>query len=150
MYADFILKANSRDIKREDIIDMDTNKPIGQIRLFNRDGIISVRFRSKEVASIDREETYKENGNKIKIQRYDSDVLTSEKYDGLREMGLDHAYSLGKKSNIAYVYCFEREENLAGVVIGRDDESEEAPFKGLALTLAKRIENQDFINEFLG
>ena len=33
IYTDFLLKPESRDITKEDIVDPDTNKTIGQLRL---------------------------------------------------------------------------------------------------------------------
>ena len=140
IYTDFILRPGTRDITKEEIVDPETSKSIGQVRLYRKDDLIVVRFGGKDVVVIDREGTYTENGEKIPFRRYDVKDLTSERYSKLIEMGLDHAYSLGDKSQLSHIFCFGKDNSLASVVFGRSgSEGTEVALKGLGLSLSKRI-----------
>lgn len=150
VYTDFLLRLENRDITKEDIVDPETNKPIGQVRLYRKDNLIVVRFEGKDIATLSRQGVYNENGEEVPFRGYDTKDLSLEKYTKLREMGLHHAYSLGKKSQLSHIFCFERDNSLASIVISRDgNEGTRVALTGLALSLAKRVGNQDYIFEFL-
>jgi len=150
IYTDFLLRQGNRDITREDIVNPETSKPIGQVRLYRKDNLIVVRFDGKDIAILDRNGTYNEDGEEVPFRRYDARNLTSEKYQRLREMGLDHAYSLGQKSQLSHIFCFEKDNSLASLVFSRDgNEGTQTALTGVALSLARRIENQDYVYEFL-
>ena len=63
-------------------------------------------------------------------------------------MGLTHAYFLGELSSLSQVFCFEKGSDLSGIVYAKESDDISA-LKGLSLVLAKRIENQKFIFEFM-
>ena len=57
---------------------------------------------------------------------------------------------LGKKSQLSHIFCFERNNDLASLVFEKgQSEGVQIALMSLALSLAKRIETQDYINEFL-
>ena len=150
IYTDFLLKPKGRDITKEDIVDPETNQPLGQVRLYGKNNLIVVRFEGKDIATLDRKGVYKENGEELPFRKYDAQNLLSEKYAKLREMGLDHAYSLGKKSQLSHIFCFEKDNSLASIVFDRNgSRGIGIALNGLALSLAKRLENQDYVFEFL-
>ena len=89
-------------------------------------------------------------------------------------MGISHAYFLGDKSSLSSVFCFERGKDLSGVVYSKDSETNtgqksndfspvspnpkqtfegfgdiQTALKGLALVLAQRIGEQEYIFEFM-
>ena len=63
-------------------------------------------------------------------------------------MGLTHAYSLGDRSSLSQVFCFEKDVNISGIIYAREPDNFSA-LKGLTLVIAQRIEEQDFIFEFM-
>ena len=78
IYTDFILRPGTRDITKEEIVDPETSKSIGQVRLYRKDDLIVVRFGGKDVVVIDREGTYTENGEKIPLDKDLWDVIKSQ------------------------------------------------------------------------
>ena len=150
IYTDFLIRPENRDITKEDIVNPSTNKPIGQVKLYGRENLIAVRVNGKDIASFNRDGRYFERGKIIPFVRYGKKDLSSEKYAKLMNMGIDHAYSLGKDSTLSHIFCFERNGGLASIVFGKKETVEiDDALKGLALSLAKRIENQDYVFEFL-
>ena len=149
IYTDFNLSPETREILTEEIIDPRTNKAIADIRLYNHGNIISVNSKRKELSAMTQFDEYKEDGIIVPYRRLTKAVLLSkEEYKTLEEIGITHAYFLGEKSPISQVFCFERDGDISGVVYSRDSNDTNA-LKGLTLVLAQRIEEQDFIFEFI-
>lgn len=151
VYTDFLIRPGIRDINSEEIVDPLTNKAIGQIRIFRKKDIIVVRTNGKEIAALGRDGSYREDGLDIPFRRYDKKDLSSERYSQLRSLGLNHAYSLGEKSQLSHLFCFERNGDLASLVYSKEgaEGGLNLALKSLALALAQRIENQDYVFEFL-
>jgi len=150
IYTDFLVRLDVRDITSEEIVDPSENKAVGQIVLYKKKDIITVRLNGKEVASLNRDGEYSEEGSQIPFKRYERDNLSTEKYERLLSAGLDHAYSLGEQSALSHIFCFERGRDLASIVYGRNkQEGLSTVLKGLVLSLAKRIESQDYVFEFM-
>ena len=149
IYTDFNLSPETREILTEEIIDPKTDKAIADIRLYNNGNIISINSRRKELSAMTQFGEYKESGVIVPYRRLTKAVLLSkEEYKALEEMGITHAYFLGEKSSVSQVFCFEREGDISGVVYSKDS-NDNNTLKGLALVLAQRIEEQDFIFEFM-
>ena len=100
VYTDFLLRPENRDITSEDIIDPLTDKLIGEIRLNWRGNLIAIRSNEKNICTINGKGEYREENKRVAFRRYEKTDLMSEKYERLRSMGLDYAYSLGEKSAI--------------------------------------------------
>lgn len=151
VYTDFLIRPEVRDITSEEIVDPLTNKIIGQIRILRKKNLIVVKANGKEIAALSREGFYREDGLNVSFKKYNEKNLSSEKYAQLHSLGLNHAYSLGKKSQLSHLFCFERNGNLASLVYSKDgaEEGLNIALKSLTLALAQRIENQDYIFEFL-
>lgn len=149
VYTDFLLRLGGKEITKEEVVNPETDKPIGQIVLHRKNDLVVVEYGGKEIAALSKTGDYREGGQKMPIKTYSADDLPQEKYANMRAMGLKYAYSLSEKSRISHAFCFERGNNLAGIVFGRDGEERSEALKGLALILAKRIESQDYVFEFL-
>ncbi len=150
VYTDFIVRPDTRDISREEIVNPQINKSIGHVNLHKKEGLVSVTFEGREIATINRDGGYKEDSKEVPIRRYNSTDLSSDKYARLKQMGLTHAYSLGEESSLAYVFCFARNGGLASIAISREEkEGTNIALKGLALSIATRVEEQDYLFDFL-
>jgi len=150
VYTDFLLRPENRDITKEEVIDPLTNKSIGEIRLNWKGNLIVIRSNGKNICTINEKGEYHEEDKRIPFRRYGKKDLMSEKYERLRNMGLDYAYSLGENSTISHAFCFERDGDLASVVFGKnEDVNINDALKGLGLSLFKRVEDQDYVFEFV-
>lgn len=148
-YTDFHLRPGNRDISSEDIVEPLSNKTIAQARLHQEGNIIAVSLKGKEISAYTKQGEYKENGIIIPYRKMMKDVLLSrQKYEALKNAGLTHAYFLGENSSLHQVLCFEKDSDISGIIQakGADDIS---ALKGLSLVLAQRVENQEFIFEFM-
>jgi len=149
VYTDFNLSPETREISTEEIIDPKTNKAIAEIRLFNNGNVISINSKREELSAVTQFGEYKEGGVIVPYRRLTKAVLLSRpEYKSLEEMGITHAYFLGESSPISQVFYFERKGDISGVVYSKDSSDNNA-LKGLALVLAQRIEDQEFIFEFM-
>lgn len=149
IYTDFNLVPENRDIATEDIVNLLSNKTIAHIHLYKNGNVISVNSRRKELSAYTERGEYKEDGIIIPYRRIAKDVLVSRpEYKTLEEMGVIHAYFLGGRSALSQVFCFEKDGNLSGVV-NTKERDDVAALKGLTLTLAQKIEDQEFIFEFM-
>jgi len=149
VYTNFNLLPKIRDISKEDIINPNTNKEIGEIRLYNEGNIISVKSKRKELSALTQFGEYKENGVIVPYRKLTKAVLLSKKeYKTLEEMGVTHAYFLGDKSPLSHIFCFEKDGNFSGVIYAKEPDDNNA-LRGLTLALAQKIEDQDFIFEFI-
>jgi len=75
-------------------------------------------------------------------------LLSRQEYKALEEMGLTHAYFLGYESSLSQVFCFEKDTDISGVIHAREAD-DVSILKRLALVLAQRIEDQEFVFEFM-
>jgi len=149
VYTDFLVREGMRDITNEEIVGPD-NRPIGSVELHRKNNLVSVRSGGKVVAAVEMDGAYREDGDKMKMKEYGLPSLDSERYAKLREMGLTHAYGLEKKSALSHLFCFERDGNLASTIMGKGEEGcVDGAFKGMALAIKKRIEDQEFVFEFI-
>ena len=152
VFTDFNLHLGIRDITIDDIVNPDNNKSLASIRLYQNENILSVNSKKKELSALSLHGDYKEEGIIIPYRKLTKSMLLSkEEYKALEEMGVTHAYFIGDKSPIAQVFCFEKEGDISGIVYARnpDDDKPSVALKGLTLVLAERIENQDYLFEFL-
>ena len=149
IYTDFNLVSGKRDIILEDLVNPSSNKAIAQIHLYRNGNIVSVNSRKKELSAFTEKGEFKEDGMIIPYQKTPKNILLSNpEYKKLEAMGIIHAYFLGDASALSHVFCFEKGGNLSGIIYEkRADDA--AALKGLSLVLAQRIENQDFIFEFI-
>ena len=74
--------------------------------------------------------------------------MSRPEYKALEGTGLAHAYFLGDSSSLSQVFCFEKDADISGVIYAREPDDISA-LKGLALVIAQKIEEQDFIFEFM-
>jgi len=149
IYTDFNLALKNRDISLEDVVNPLLNKQIVQIHLYQNGNIISINSRKKELSSFTEIGEYKEDGLVIPYRKMTKDILLSKsEYKSLEEMGITHAYFLGEKSMLSQVFCFEKDGNLSGIVHTKEMDFD-AALRGLTLSLAQRIEDQEFIFEFM-
>jgi hypothetical protein len=149
IYTDFTILPETREIFTEEIVDPRTNKAIANLEVYNKENILSVNSKREELSAITRDGEYREKGVIIPYSKLaKASLLLKKEYRPLKEMGVTHAYFLGEKSSLLQVFCFEKDGDLSGVVYSRDANDTSA-LKGLALVLAQRIEEQDFIFEFM-
>lgn len=149
IYTDFNLGLGNRDISTEDIVNPLSNKSIARVQLYQYGNIIAVNSKKKELSAYTQNGEYKEEGIIIPYRKITKDVLLSkQEYKTLKEMGLTHAYFLGDKSSLSQVFCFEKDADISGVIHARESDDVSA-LKGLALVLAQRIEDQEFVFEFI-
>jgi len=149
IYTDFSLNPGDRDILLEDVVNPLSNKAIAQVKLYQNGNIISVHSKRKELSAFTNSGEYKENGIIIPYKKMIRDTLLSRpEYKSLNEMGVTHAYFLGDKSNLSQVFCFEKDGNTSGVIHTKERNNNIA-LQGITLALAQKIENQDFIFEFI-
>ena len=148
IYTDFSVYHGTRDILREDIVDPKTNRPIGSVTLYRKDNAISVCSGKKEVSALTQKGKYKEDGKVVPYRKLTRQVLLAkEEYRSLEDMGITHAYFLGKKSSLDHVFCLRKGKDLAGIIEAED--SDVNALKGLTLVLAQRVEDQDYIFDFM-
>lgn len=149
IYTDFNLSLGNRDISTEDIVNSLSNELIARVQLYQQGNIIAVKSKRKELSAYTQNGEYKEEGIIISHRKMAKEVLLSRpEYKPLEEMGLTHAYFLGDKSSLSHVFCFEKDADISGVIHAREADDNSA-LKGLALVLAQRIEDQEFIFEFM-
>lgn len=149
LYTDFNLQLGNRDITSEDIVNPLSNKSIARVELYQHGNVVSVRSKRKELSAYTQDEEYKEAGIIIPYRKMSKDVLLSRpEYIALEEMGLTHAYFLGDRSSLSQVFCFAKNSDISGVIYSRESDDTSA-LKGLSLVLAQRIEDQEFIFEFI-
>lgn len=154
IYTDFTTSADQRDIKLEDIVNPKTNKRIGRIELFVKDEIAIVRrkkfidFSKKGIASLKKDETYKEDGKEVEVIRLPAEVLLrNEKYKQFANMGLTHAYFLDG-SPIEQVFCFMRGGNVSAIVYTSEKGNNvDTALKALPLALQDRLMEQEYVFE---
>lgn len=148
IYTDFLLNPGSRDIDFEEIVDY-SNSLIGNIRIYSNGELVSVNQGRKKLGSLSLQGEYRENGVIVPYRRISKTILLgNQNYKPLEERGLSHAYFFDEQSSLTSVFCFEKEGEISGVVDARQS-SEENALKGLLFVLAKRLEAQDFIFEFI-
>ena len=149
IYSDFNLNLGNRDISTEDIVNPLSNESIARVELNQHGNIVAVKFKRKDLSAYTQNGEYREEGIIIPHRKIARDVLLSRpEYKALEEMGLTHAYFLGDSSSLSQVFCFEKDADISGVVYVRESDDISA-LKGLALVIAQRIEQQDFIFEFM-
>ena len=149
IYTDFNLRLGNRDISAEDIVNPLSNKSIARVQLWEHGNIISVKSKRKELSTYTQNGEYKEEGIVIPYRKMTRDILLSRpEYKTLEEMGITHAYFLGDRSLLSQVFCFEKDSNISGVIHSREADDVSA-LKGLALVLAQKIEDQEFVFEFM-
>jgi len=149
IYTDFNLGLGNRDISTEDIVNPLSNKSIARVQLYQNGNIITIQSKRKELSAFTENGDYKEDGLIIPYQKMTKDILLSrQEYKSLEEMGLTHAYFLGDRSSLSQVFCFERDADISGVIHAREADDVSA-LKGLVLVLAQRIEDQEFVFEFM-
>ncbi|MBI5065600.1 hypothetical protein HZA97_05170 [Candidatus Woesearchaeota archaeon] len=154
VYTDFTTSREQRDIRLEDILNPKTNKKIGRIELFVKDEIAVVRrkklidFSKKGIASLKKDETYKEEGKEVEVVRLPAAVLLrNEKYKQFDKMGLTHAYFLDG-SPIEQVFCFLMDGNVSGIVYTKETGSDvNTALKALPLVLQDRLMQQEYVFE---
>lgn len=138
-YADFLSMPNKGDITKEKIINPNAGKLVGEIEMYGKDNLISVKFHEKEIAVLNRKGVYIEDGNEIPFKKYNDFSL--DKYTKLKEIGLDCAYSFGEKSQLSHIFCFVKGNGLASTVFGNGNGGSEVALKGLIFALANGIGN---------
>ncbi len=149
IYTDFNLNLGNRDISTEDIVNPLSNKSIARVELYQHGNIVAVRSKRKELFAYTQNGECKEEGIIIPYRKMVKDVLLSRlEYKALEEIGLTHAYFLGDRSSLSQVFCFEKDSDVSGVIHSREPDDLSA-LKGLSLILAQRIEDQEFIFEFM-
>lgn len=149
IYTDFNLGLENRYISTEDIVNPLSNKSIARVQLYQHGNIVAVNSKRKELSAYTQKGEYKEKGIVIPYRKMAKDVLFARpEYKTLEEMGLTHAYFLGDRSSLSQVFCFEKDADISGVIHAREADDLSA-LKGLALVLAQRIENQEFVFEFM-
>ncbi|MEI7719044.1 MAG: hypothetical protein WCI72_04200 [archaeon] len=149
IYTDFKFALGIRDVSQEEVIDPVTNKAIGNVRLYKNDKILGVYSHNKEIATFTSQGEYTENGIVIPYKKMTQEVLLARpEYKFLEQMGITHAYFLGDGSSLSQVFCFQKGEDISAIVDSKDTEYDSA-LKGLLLAITKRIEDQDFIFEFM-
>jgi len=149
IYTDFNLGLGNRDISAEDIVNPLSNKSIARVQLYQHGNIVAVKSKRKELSAYTQNGEYKEDGIIIPYRKMAKDVLLSrQEYKELGEMGLTHAYFLGDRSSLSQVFCFEKDADISGVIHAREADDLSA-LKGLVLVLAERIEDQEFVFEFM-
>jgi len=149
IYTDFNLHLGNRGITEEDIVGPLSNRSIGKIELYQNKNIIAIKSKKKEISAYTLEGEYKEEEIIIPYRKISKEsLLAKPEYLALEEMGLTHAYFLGELSSLSQVFCFEKGSDLSGIVYAKESDDISA-LKGLSLVLAKRIENQKFIFEFM-
>ncbi len=149
IYTDFQPALGMRDISQEEIVDLHNKKAMGVIELYGKGKLISVYQsrkwgRRREVAAFGEDGKYRERKRAISYKKIPASALLSEEY---REMGLKHVFSL-EKSLLSQVFCFEKDGETSGVVQAKDD-SIPALLSGLVLVLAEKVQNQEYVFEFL-
>ena len=148
IYTDFNFYQGMRDIALEDVVDLQNIK-IARVKLFGDKDLIDVRNKQGELSAFSRDHEYTENGVIIPYRKLSkTQLLERPEYTVLEEMGITHAYFLAEKSDLSQVLCYEREGELSGVVTAKKD-SDLVALKGLSLVLAQKIEDQDYIFEFV-
>ncbi|MBI2044855.1 hypothetical protein HYT23_02250 [Candidatus Pacearchaeota archaeon] len=149
IYTDFNINLGDRDISTEDVVNPLSNKSIARVELYRNGNIVAVELKRKELSAYTLNGEYKEGGIVVPYRRMTKDFLASrQEYKTLGEMGLTHAYFLGDESSLSQVFCFEKEADISGLVNSREADDISA-LKGLALVLAQRIEDQEFVFEFM-
>ena len=149
IYSNFNLNLGNRDISTEDIVNPLSNKSIARVELNQHGNVVAVKSKRKELSAYTPNGEYKEEGIIIPYRKIAKNILLSRpEYKSLEEMGLTHAYFLGDRSSLSQVFCFEKDADISGVVYARESDDISA-LKGLALVIAQRIEQQDFIFEFM-
>ena len=149
IYSDFNLRLGNRDISAEDVVNPLSNKSIARVELYQHGNIIAVRSKRKELSAYTQNGEYKEGGIIIPYKKMSKDVLLSRpEYKTLEEMGLTHAYFLGDRSSLSQVFCFAKDSDISGIIHSREPDDNSA-LRGLSLVLAQRIEDQEFIFEFM-
>lgn len=148
-YTDFKPRLGiSKDITDEEIINPENKKPLAHIQLYQDNDLITIRQKRENLFSIKDNGTYEENGKKIAIRKVNRAMLPKEEcYTKMASLGLTHAYFIDN-SPLSIVYCFEREGDISGIVYSKDS-SIESVLGGLALVLAKRIEDNELIFKFM-
>ena len=149
VYTDFNLKLGNRGIASEDVVNPLSDKAIAQIHLYQNGNVIYVNSRRKELSAFTENGDYREDGVIIPYRRMAKDVLLARpEYKALEEMGGTHAYFLGDMSSLSQVFCFAKGSDISGVIHSREADDVSA-LKGLTLVLAQRIEDQEFLFEFV-
>lgn len=149
IYTDFNLGLGNRNISTEDIVNPLSNKSIARVQLYQHGNIVAVNSKRKELSAYTQNREYKEGGIIIPYRKMAKDVLLSrQEYKALGDMGLTHAYFLGDISSLSQVFCFEKDTDISGVIYTRETDDVSA-LKGLALVLAQKIEDQEFVFEFI-
>jgi hypothetical protein len=149
IYTDFNLNLGNRDISVEDIVNPISSKSIASVQLYQQGNIVAVNSKGKELSAYAQNREYKEEGIIIPYKRMAKDILLSrQEYKSLEEIGLTHAYFLESKSSLSQVFCFEKDADISGIIHAREADGVSA-LKGLALVLAQRVEDQEFVFEFM-
>lgn len=124
-------------------------KEIGIINLYQHENILSVNSKGKELSSLAKLGEYKENGIITQYRKLTKAFLSSnEEYGGLENLGLTHAYFLEDESPLSHIFCFEREGDFSSIIYSKEADDLNA-LRGLTLAFAQKIEDQDFIFEFV-
>jgi hypothetical protein len=148
IYTDFLFYKGIRDITQEEIVDPKTKKPIGKVKLYTLDSIISVMPKGilkAELVSFSQEGEYKESGKIIPIRKVASQiVLAKPEYKNLANSGLIEAYGFAKDSLLDEMFCFEKGDDLSAVVHTKKEDLDSA-LTGLVLALSRRIERQEYL-----
>ncbi len=150
IYTDFLLNPDIRDISSEEIIEAQTNKIVGNIKLFDEEKAIRIlNKKKKEISAITSEGAYSEAGKEIHYDKLiNAQLLSRPEYSHLEKMGVTQAYFLNENSVLQDVFCFEKGRDISGVVNTRK-ENIDFCLAGLTLVLGERIINQDYIFEFM-
>ncbi len=149
IYTDFNLGLGNRYISKEDIVNPSSNKSIAEVQLYPHGNIVSIKSKGKDISTYTQDGEYKEEGIVLPYRKIVKDVLLSRpEYKKLKDLGVTHAYFLSDKSALSQVFCFEKDADISGVIYARETDDVSA-LKGLALVLAQRIENQEFVFEFM-
>ena len=146
IYTDFDLKNSSRDITEEEIVNAENKKAIAQILLYNENNLVTIMQKRKPLSSLSLEAEFKIEGSQVPVKKVVRAAMTNRPdYSDLEFQGLTHAYFINQSSQ---VFCFEKEGNLASLVY-TDHEDSNSAISLLPIILAKRIEEQDYIFEFM-
>jgi hypothetical protein len=148
IYTDFNFYQGVRDLSIEDVVNS-KNKRIARVSLFGDRDLISVGNKQGELSAFSRDQEYTENGVVIPYRKLTrTQLLERPEYEALEDLGVTHAYFLAEKSDLSQVLCYEKDGEISGVVSAKKD-SDLVALKGLSLVLAQKIEDQDYIFEFV-
>jgi hypothetical protein len=176
IYTDFNLYQGMRNISKEEIVDSH-GKKLAVMRLFGDTDMISVANNDGILSAFSNDQNYTENGIVMPYRKFSRpQILERPEYSHLDRLGVTHAYFLDERSCISKIFCYERNGEISGIITERDDTKDDirnasgltveqtsrsnirhsigqddytAALKGLSLMLAQKIEDQDYIFEFI-